>query len=102
MFNVMGSQAFNGAASIAITVVYSGLAVLNFFPCLYLYNFAARMQVALRNNDQDQLNRSFKNMRSFYRFVGVLMIVCLCFWTLALLGIFLQARILHAGAGNGI
>jgi hypothetical protein len=102
MFNVMASQSFNGAASIAITIIYAGLALLNFFPCLYLFNFAAKMQVALRDNDQEQLNKSFKNMRSFYRFVGVLMIICLCFWALALLGIVLQAKLMHAGSGAGI
>ncbi|HLZ86537.1 MAG TPA: hypothetical protein VKQ52_04840, partial [Puia sp.] len=57
----------------------------NFFPCLYLYNFATRMRVALRNNDQDQLNIAFKNMRALYRFVGVLMIICLGFWVLFIL-----------------
>lgn len=102
MFNVMASQSFNGAASIAITIIYAGFALLNFFPCLYLFNFATKMQVALRDNDQEQLNKSFKNMRSFYRFVGVLMIICVCFCALGLLGIILQAKLMHAGAGAGV
>ena len=102
LFNALGNQSFTGVASAAITVVYAGFALLNFFPCLYLFNFATKMQVALRDNDQDQLNRSFKNMRSFYRFVGVLMIICLCFWALGLAGILLQAKLMHPGSGTGI
>jgi hypothetical protein len=79
LFNSMGAPGpgINSMGSGPLGIIYICIAVLNFFPCLYLYNFAARMQLALRNNDQDQLTRSFKNMRSFYRFVGMLMIVWL-------------------------
>lgn len=102
MFTTLGSQSFSLVFKTLITFGYAGLALLNFFPCLYLYKFASKMQVALRDNDQGQLNRSFKNMRSFYRFVGVLMIICLCLFALALLGIMLQAKLMHPGTGAGI
>jgi hypothetical protein len=69
--------------------VYVVIAILNFFPCLYLYNFAVKMQVALSGNDQEQLNTSFKNMRAFYRFVGVMMIIALGFFLLGILGMVL-------------
>jgi hypothetical protein len=72
--------------------------VLNFFPCLYLYNFAARMQTALQSNDQEQLNTSFKNMRAFYRFVGVMMIIALGFFLLGILGMV----IVSASAGTHV
>ena len=102
MFTSLGSQSFNVVARILITIVYSGLALLNFFPCLFLYRFAYKMQQALQDNNQELLNSSFRNMRSFYRFIGVVMIISLCFWVLALLGILLQARLMHPGTGNGI
>ncbi len=71
------------------SVLYVLLALLYFFPCLYLYNFAAKMQVALRTNDQEQLSQSFRNLKSCYKFMGILMIVVLGFYALALLiGIF--------------
>ena len=77
-----------GAALIGgglISVIYIMIAVLYFFPCLYLYNFAAKMQTALRANDQDQLNLSFRNLKSCYRFMGILMIIALSFIVLACL-----------------
>ena len=101
-FTTLGSPSFPLLFKTMITLAYAGLSLLNFFPCLYLYKFASKMQVALRNNDQEQLNQSFRNMRSFYHFVGVLMIVCLCFFVLSLLGVMLQARLMHPGAGTGI
>ena len=86
LFNTMGSSsAFASMGGGFVAVVYIGIALLNFFPCLYLYNFASRMKIALRNNDQEQLNISFKNMRALYRFVGVLMIICLGMWVLFIL-----------------
>ena len=72
-----------------LAIVYICIAVLNFIPCLYLYTFASRMLLALDNHDQEQLNVSFRNMRAFYRFVGVLMIACLGLWLLFIVGILL-------------
>lgn len=75
-----GGGAATGAGMIGgglITVIYILIAVLYFFPCLYLYNFAAKMQTALRSNDQDQLNLSFRNLKSCYRYMGILMIIAL-------------------------
>jgi hypothetical protein len=91
LFNSMGASGVAGVGGGFIGVVYIGIAVLNFFPCLYLYRFAASMQVALGSNDQAQLNSSFQNMRAFYRFVGVLMIICLAFWVLGIIVIFISS-----------
>ena len=77
LFNSVGASGTAGIGAVPIAFVYVGIAVLNFFPCLYLYNFAVKMQVALRSNDQEQLNTAFRNMRAFYRFVGVMMIIAL-------------------------
>jgi hypothetical protein len=60
-------------------------AILYFFPCLYLFRFAAKMQTALRNNDQNTLTNSFGNLKSFYKFLGILTIVVLAFYLLIFL-----------------
>lgn len=56
-----------------------------FFPCLYLYNFATRMQHALRGNDQEQLIRSFRNLKACYRFMGILTIIYIAMMILLVL-----------------
>jgi hypothetical protein len=93
LFNSVGASGVAGIGAAPIAFVYVLIAVLNFFPCLYLYNFAAKMQVALTGNDQVQLNTSFKNMRAFYRFVGVMMIIALGFFLLGILGMVLFAAL---------
>jgi hypothetical protein len=72
-------------SGVALSFIYILGALLYFFPCLYLFNFASKMQVALRNNDQQQMTQSFKNLKSCYKFVGILMIVILAFYALALI-----------------
>jgi hypothetical protein len=67
-----GVVAMSGAA---FTVFYIACAVLFFFPYLFLYNFGAKMQMALRANDQDQLNLGFKNLKSHLKFIGILSII---------------------------
>jgi len=96
LFNSMGASGVSGIGGGVIGVIYIGIGVLNFFPCLYLYKFAARMQLALNGNDQEKLNSSFLNMRAFYRFVGVLMIICLGFWVLGIIAILLSS-LFHGG-----
>jgi hypothetical protein len=76
LLNTMGTgPATGGMGAAPISAVYIFIALLNFFPNLYLYNFAARMRLALQDNDQDQLNIAFRNIRGLFRFVGVLMII---------------------------
>jgi hypothetical protein len=68
-----------------MTAVYIILALVYFFPCLFLFRYSGRMQVALRNNDQLQLNTAFANLRSLFKFLGILTIIVLAFYVIALL-----------------
>jgi hypothetical protein len=75
-FNDMGmgySSGF-GATQIVIALIILALAVI---PYVYLYRFAVKMQVALRNNDQANLTASFANLKSCYKYVGIFTIVIL-------------------------
>jgi uncharacterized membrane protein (DUF485 family) len=74
-----------GAGGFLLTVIYLCGALLYFFPCLYLFNFSKKMQFALRNNDQINLNDSFRNLKSNFKFVGILTIVILSFYAIGIL-----------------
>jgi hypothetical protein len=67
-----------------ITVMYILIALLYFIPCLYLFNFASKMQTALRNNDQVNLNASFRNLKGCFKFWGILLIIMLCVYAIAI------------------
>jgi hypothetical protein len=84
-FRSFGSAGVAYSGSGFISLFYIAFAILYFFPCLYFYNFAVKMQAALRENNQDQLNGSFKNLKSCYRFLGILTIIILGFMVLGII-----------------
>lgn len=71
-----------GYSSLLVSLLYIVISLLYFFPLLYLYNFSTKMQAALRNNDQQNLNTSLDNLRSCFKFVGILTIIILSFFVL--------------------
>lgn len=71
--------------SMFFAVIYILIALLYFFPCLYLYRFGAKMKIALAAHDQQRMNESFKNLKSCFRYMGILTIIVLAFYVLALL-----------------
>jgi len=91
IFSTMGQQ-YNTTPSpvpaemmgIMMTIIYVIIAIIYFFPCLFLFKFSTRMQIALRSNDQNLLTASLTSLKSYFRFVGILTIIAVSFWVLAL------------------
>lgn len=71
-----------GAIGGLISFIYIAIGLLYFFPFLYLFNFASKMKIALGSNDQEQLGVSLRNLKSCFRFVGILTIIWLAFTAL--------------------
>lgn len=65
-----------------LVVVYIIGAIIWFFPLLFLLNFANKMQRALRLIDQAELAVAFRNLKSSYRYVGVVTIIVLGLYAL--------------------
>ena len=68
-----------------LSVFYIGMALLYFFPCLFLYRFATHMKKALAGGEQEILNKSFQNLKIMFRFVGILTIIILTIYAIILL-----------------
>ena len=65
--------------------LYIGFALLYFFPCLYLFRFADHMKIALLEQNQARLDSSFANLKSMFKFLGILILVVLGFYALIFL-----------------
>jgi hypothetical protein len=63
------------AAGVMGGIIYFFIAVVYFFPCLFLLRFSNQMQVALRSNMQENLTSSFRNLKACYKYVGILTII---------------------------
>jgi len=79
----------------AMAFIYIVIALIYFFPCLFLFRFASKMKSALASNDQETLNISFQNLKATFRFIGILTLIGLCFWLLAFI-----AGLLGAATGG--
>jgi len=64
------------------TVIYLIMALLYFFPTLYLYRFATKTKSALESSSSDQLSGGIENLKSTFKFMGILMIILLGFYAL--------------------
>jgi hypothetical protein len=83
-YNTMSSAYSTGMAA-GLTVVYLLLALLLFFPCLYLYKFSVKMRLSLSSESQEGFEESLKNLKSMFKFYGILTIVMLSFYGLVFL-----------------
>ena len=65
------------------------VAVIVFFPLMFLLRFANHMKAALASNDQQKLNTSFQNLKAYFRFWGIISIIVLAFYAIIFIfGIF--------------
>ncbi len=80
-----GDMATSGGFGAVAAIMYIVIALIYFFPCLFLFRFATKMKTALAANDLESLNNSFQNLKATFRFIGILTLIGLCFWVLALI-----------------
>jgi hypothetical protein len=66
----------------AMTIVYLLLALLLFFPFFYLYKFSVKMQSAIKMVSQQNFDESLMNLKSMFKFYGILTIILLSFYAL--------------------
>ena len=72
----LGSFAFGGF----FTIIYILIALLYFFPAKYLYNFSVKLKNAIHSSNQSMLSDAFFNLKSHYKYIGILMIILLAFY----------------------
>jgi uncharacterized membrane protein len=81
-----GNQGFGMFAGYGVgffAIFYIIIALIVFFPLIFMLRFANRMKAALVNNDQQQLNTSFQNLKAYFRFWGIVTIIGLAFYAIA-------------------
>jgi uncharacterized membrane protein len=76
----MGAMGMLGGATMGIMFLL--FALLYFFPVLYLYKFASNAKEALNSNNTERLTVAFENLKSHYKFVGILTVIGLAFYVL--------------------
>ena len=80
-----GMNSIGSGIGSAMAIIYIVVAILYFFPCLFLFRFANLMKAALAIDEQDSLIRSFQNLKKMFRYVGILTIVILTLYLILFL-----------------
>ena len=80
-----GSYGFGNPFLKYIGTVYIILAIIMFFPCLYLLKFSNKMMEAIRTSNQESIDNAFMNLKLMFKFYGVVTIVVLGFYALIFL-----------------
>lgn len=75
------------------------LAVLLFFPCLYLFRFASRMRHAIDHQHQAYFEASFENLKSTLKFYGIVTIVVLAIYAFAFIAVIALALLQFGNPG---
>ena len=74
-----------GIGAGAFGAIYVVMALLYFFPTLYLYRFATRTKQALLDSDSEGLAWGLEQLKSTFKFMGIMMIVILALYALMFL-----------------
>lgn len=77
-----------------IGLIYVVLAVLFFFPVLYLYRFSIKTQSSIRSKNTVELTQAFSNLKSVFKFFGIYTIVIMVIYALILLGVMMGTAFL--------
>jgi hypothetical protein len=77
----------NGIQVVVMGVFYILMAVLYFFPAMYLYRFATASAQAIEKLNDDILEEGIENLKSLFRFTGILMIIVLSFYAIGIISV---------------
>ena len=77
---------FNTSFGLIVGPFYLLMALLYYFPSRYLYKFSENINTALFSNDQEALSTGFENLKSNFKFWGILMICLVGFYIMMIVG----------------
>lgn len=75
------------AGSSAITVIYLLIGLLYFYPSLLLFRISNKGKQGVLFGDQENLNGAMQNLKSLFKFWGVLTIVIIALYFLAIFSV---------------
>lgn len=62
------------------------VAILYFIPILFLFRFSKYTSNAVHLLDKEQLKKAFKNLKSYYVYIGIFTIIIIALYFIALIG----------------
>jgi hypothetical protein len=85
MEGVGAAKAVGGFMGVFMFIFYLILAVIYFFPILYLLRFSTHTKKAVATLDANELKLGLKYLKSYWKYIGILLIVCISLLLLIML-----------------
>ncbi len=82
-----------GIGSGVIAFIYLLFAALYFFPVYYLYQSSQSIKKGLRDEDEVMLTTGFSNLKSHFKFIGILTIIVISLYALIFIFAMITAAI---------
>ena len=99
-FSMLDTMSYNQAMpfpSFFFPVFYLVMAVIYFFPALYLYRFAQHLGNSLMMGSSEELTTSFHFLSKHYNFIGVLLLI-----SLILMGLMIIVAVIAGIVGSSM
>jgi lipid-A-disaccharide synthase-like uncharacterized protein len=72
-----------------LSLLYWVIAILYFFPQLYLFRFSSKMKQALQFNETPTLTESFYNLGKHYKYLGIMTILIIAMYFIFFISMFI-------------
>jgi len=74
-----------GVAQVLLLVIILIFAVIYFFPLFFLFRFSTHTSNAIKTLDRNELGKAFRYMKSYWLYIGVLVIILLAIYLIIFL-----------------
>jgi ABC-type multidrug transport system fused ATPase/permease subunit len=96
-FSTMVAAAFTQSMGyqmgiVPVIILYSSMIILYFFPIYYLFKSSQKLKAGISNSNSEEITEGFENLKSHYRFIGIITLIILSIYAL----IFLSAILIGA------
>jgi heme/copper-type cytochrome/quinol oxidase subunit 2 len=79
------TEANLGIPESLMILIFIVIGAIYFFPVFFLFRFSRNMRDAIQNLDQQKLQKGFRNLRLYFTYIGIMVIVVLTIYVVALL-----------------
>lgn len=88
---VASSSPLGGIGSPGIMLLYVVFAAIYIYPTYALYKYSTGMKYAISQNDKPKFNQALTFLKNMFRYIGILMIVAICGYGLAIIAVIVFA-----------
>jgi len=89
IFNFIDDDTLPKGIGIGISVMYLIFGAIYFFPIYYLFRFSQKSKQAVKDHNSDTLVEAIGNLKSHYKFLGIMSIVMMAVYPIFLIVFFL-------------